>query len=578
MKLESAICVLVPPNVQISEIQKDLDYLEHDLATKEIENNIEEVLKKVSDLSHKIIQNEDFKKRFLSVVASIEKKISAKIIVAKKIIPQIENLMTNLKNNNIYDFDSCQKLIKLISLIEALNSFLARYQKSLNTLNLPDKWKFRCFYELPRYKKEHCITILTIFKEQLSQQLKGFTQKFDQSKFFGNLSFNSHKFLFSDKPALRMQEGFNFSRGSYGSIKDVFFNGTVCVKKTSLHGNFKHTIPEGARFIGTLNNNQQFVEVDLIYDDSIVMEKGKTNLWYFSVKSKDLVFKNLLKIAEDLLLMLVSLEQNNITYGDWKLDNIIVFEEKDPELGFSTYKFKLCDFDSAHISGESHISPGTYIYLAPEMFKDNISCTSTKESNRWSVGVLLYFLIKEQKFTNLHNNLSFVKNFIQNLKQDDLNENLDRIFHKSKIFKSLGEYYTQKKLIELGISSAKQNLIALAEAQDDYSPSLTKQELLDKGVVLFKKKHKNTNSLEIFFLNCGITTYLENHSFEDLKIEEESLGREKLKKLIDIIKGLLQIEPSKRINPVELYDKYFVEERVNEFESPSKIEFDYLSL
>jgi calcium-dependent protein kinase len=193
------------------------------------------------------------------------------------------------------------------------------------------------------------------------------------------------------------------------------------------------------------------------------------------------------KIMKQIFSVMMFLHSQNIIFRNLKADNIIILND--------TYDLKLVGFTSAfHVSDkldENNTFPYVYFsstvhYLAPEYFKKEYSY----ESDLWSCGVILYFLVfREPPFYN--SNIEIVKKYIKICK---LSRNLNEL-DKTPEGKATKDLLNQLLVIDPSQRIKEKNIFSTD----------------------FFKLNKNVDSN---FQNASLSLY--NFSKEKLKIATQS--------------------------------------------------------
>lgn len=132
------------------------------------------------------------------------------------------------------------------------------------------------------------------------------------------------------------------------------------------------------------------------------MECAEINLEQFLAQRKDFRYRlrtpQLLKVMEQILSALASLEELHIAHCDIKPENILIVHE-------STLSVKLCDVGSCKVVSKESLEEatilGTVPFLAPELVRTKthkIASTNPFKSDLFSFGLVLLYMLTQKKF------------------------------------------------------------------------------------------------------------------------------------------------------------------------------------
>lgn len=134
----------------------------------------------------------------------------------------------------------------------------------------------------------------------------------------------------------------------------------------------------------------------------ILMECAETNLEQFLAHRRDYRYRlrtpALLRVAEQILSALASLEEVHIAHCDIKPENILIMQE-------STLAVKLCDVGSCKVVSKESLEEatilGTVPFLAPELVRTKshkVASTNPFKSDLFSFGLVLLYMLTLKKF------------------------------------------------------------------------------------------------------------------------------------------------------------------------------------
>jgi serine/threonine protein kinase len=371
--------------------------------------------------------------------------------------------------------------------------------------------------------------------------------------------------------------GSTIGGGSYGVIREYCIpGGTPLAIKFCKESRYTSFMIEGAIAVKNLFS-RYFTQIDLVFDHSITMEKGLKDLNQLFKQYPSFVKGSVLKNFRGLLLGLLDLHNHDLTIGDINFTNILyVIKAYETGLNEVGGTLKFCDFDS--ITDLSRPKRrGTYLFCAPESARNPSSkVIVTKEANLWSIGVVLYGMITDGKSlvdfdVRKINDGAYIYGLLQSLTQDSVDEKVATALDSEALVRSilalkrrqiiytLGRKQAHEKLIEIGKRFLEENpTVGVDDKRKDKDPGSWShnQFLLELGIKKFTDQNK-CEDLKNLFYQPGFEEYQKEEVASLYREELETHIAESMERIRGILHSLLQLDPSKRRSPKEIFEDFY---------------------
>lgn len=383
--------------------------------------------------------------------------------------------------------------------------------------------------------------------------------------------------------------------GTYGKVQLVNCCGILKALKTPSSPENAEDLVKGAVLVSQLFAKNYFASVDWFSDDEIYMDVGVKNLAEIMHLDNSFLHSNMFILAEDLVSAVAVMHEQNVLHADLSLRNILLFADQTKHsIDGRSFRFKICDFDSVKPAKVRHKIPGTYVFLAPEMFQSETRClTPTKESNCWSIGIILLYVLKRGFLTPTDFSGENMRMIYESINQEFIDLKLEKLRNKSeKLHFNIGLPFFEDYLKELGREEAQRELINcgksrlhLSEKKDEVIAKIADGEelqahqiLLDIGIDFFIEKNDPAELIR-FFIRKGKEIYLRDKSEADYDRAVAAIGEEKLHILIDMISALLRINPKERASTDQIFDRFFMSQKLMpDREDMAKKNYSFLEL
>ena len=328
--------------------------------------------------------------------------------------------------------------------------------------------------------------------------------------------------------------------GSYGSVfkaREISTGRVVAVKKMLISDSpskYKKTIKE-INLLKKLDHPNIVKYYDFFEDEEniyIIMEylEGCTLKQYIK-KNENILEDNARIIIKQLLTALSYLHYTcDICHRDIKPENIM-FRDKNDINGL-----KLLDFGLSldRFESKNYLENcGTLVYMAPELFNNNIKYT--KGVDVWSVGIILYMLLMKGK-NPFYNKEDKRETVIKNIKNNNVsfpNDNTD-IYQISKMGKDLINKLLKKNPVyRYTIRSALEH------------PWITMKKFDKIPLTIYDKANidENVERLKILLFFSIFLNYAKNNrNFLDVNENEKNLSLLNNKKYLNNSKNLSDAE------------------------------------
>jgi len=361
--------------------------------------------------------------------------------------------------------------------------------------------------------------------------------------------------------------------GSFGKVYILEMGGFIRAGKYVEDQQDADMMIRGALLAKNTFFDRGLATVDWINPNHIFMELGGKSVNQIKKENYEFLTGNIWQLMHDLIRVFSVLHAQEKVYLDLNLNNILCFSNKSSHaVNDRLCYFKLCDFDSLKILGESHVSAGTYYALPPEAFESEKTLTTpTKEMNAFGIGMIIFYILNNGYIIDCTLDAKSVKEVLcSTIDQKQINLLIDVLKIEKKLIHSIGKYAqadflkllgkveTQKIIINMALDWIKntEHFSKYQKYLDQYQFKKAQQLLLSFGIDQIISQ-KGVAKLYHMFVNQGLKIYTEHRGETKLFEQREQFGTIILDKITTILKGLLVLDPRERRSVQSVFDEYF---------------------